>query len=118
MDGEQLHDTRLRRLGPRHQLIRALGLVEPREQAADAPPLIGREERPHLVGEGTQLRGRDTCGAPGLGGRELDVQAEFELDESDQLRIGCDEARRSRSSISPAALTRARPSGVIDSSNR
>ncbi|MCB8044853.1 hypothetical protein JM654_13865 [Microbacterium oxydans] len=86
MDRQQLHDAGFRRLRPRHELVRALRLVEPGQQTADAPPVVGGEEGPDLVGERAQLRRGDPGRPSGLVRRQLDVQPQFELDQADQLR--------------------------------
>ena len=85
MDREQLHHAGLWRLGPRHELVGLFRVIEPRQEARDRAAVIRQQERPHLVEERPQARGRDARRPARLVGRELDVEPQFELDHADEI---------------------------------
>lgn len=89
MDREELHDVVLGRLGARRELVEALGVVEPCDEARERAGVVGGEEAGDLVDERTQLRRRDAGGAARLVRGELDVQPQFRLDEPDELGDRC-----------------------------
>ena len=88
MDGQQLHDVVLGRLGARRELVELFGVIEPGQQRRQRSGLVGGQERVHLVDERAQLCGGDACGPAGLVGGQLHVQPQLELDHAHEFRDG------------------------------
>jgi hypothetical protein len=56
VNGEKLDDTRLGRLGARREVVGALCLIDPGEQAAEGAALVDREEAANLLRERAKLQ--------------------------------------------------------------